>query len=187
MIMKKIRRCLAITTTKMRGLNIGSKSLVYKPMQIDNPKGIRLGNNVTVFDNSWLMGAHDSKEGLVIDDGTVIGHFAHIIAYKNVYIGKNVLCADKVFISDSTHNYENISLAILEQEISQIKDVVVGDGSWLGENVCVCGASIGMHCVIGANSVVTDDIPDYCVAVGSPAKVIKKYDLEIGKWIKVES
>ena len=47
------------------------------------------------------------------------------------------------------------------------------------------GVTIGKNSVIGANSVVTKDIPDYCVAVGAPAKVIKKYDFESGKWLKV--
>ena len=68
----------------------------------------------------------------------------------------------------------DINTPIKEQDISIVSPVVIGEGSWLGENVCVCGASIGKHCVIGANSVVTNDIPDYCVAVGAPARVIKK-------------
>jgi acetyltransferase-like isoleucine patch superfamily enzyme len=62
---------------------------------------------------------------------------------------------------------------------------VIGEGSWLGENVCVIGASIGKHCVIGANSVVTKDIPDYSVAVGIPAKVIKKYNFNKCEWEKI--
>ena len=67
----------------------------------------------------------------------------------------------------------------------QKKPVIIGEGSWIGENVCIIGASVGKHCVIGANAVVTKDIPDYCVAVGTPAKIIKKYDTKIKKWIKV--
>ena len=53
--------------------------------------------------------------------------------------------------------------------------------------MCVIGAKIGKHCVIGANSVVTKDIPDYCIAVGIPAKVIKRYDFEKKQWIKNEN
>ncbi len=71
------------------------------------------------------------------------------------------------------------------QGVTQKRDVVIGNGSWIGEHVCIIGASIGRHCVIGANSVVTRDIPDYSVAVGSPAIVIKKYDFNLNKWIKV--
>ena len=55
-------------------------------------------------------------------------------------------------------------------------NVVVGESTWLGENVCVIGASVGKHSIVGANSVVTSDIPDYSIAVGAPAKVIKQYN-----------
>ena len=74
----------------------------------------------------------------------------------------------------------------MEQPIIQNGTVEIGERSWLGENVCVLGAIIGKHCVIGANSVVTHDIPDYSVAVGAPAKVIRKYDFSSKEWIKVE-
>ena len=83
------------------------------------------------------------------------------------------------------HGYEDIETPIKKQPIVQKKEVYIGDGSWLGENVCVIGASIGKHCVIGANSVVTKDIPDYSIAVGSPAKVIKQFDFKENKWVRV--
>ena len=72
--------------------------------------------------------------------------------------------------------------AILNQPIRQNGIVEIGEGSWLGHNACVLGASIGKHCVIGANSVVTHDIPDYSVAVGSPAKIIRRYDSTTKTW-----
>ena len=75
-------------------------------------------------------------------------------------------------------------MPIMNQPVKVLRKVRIGEGSWLGENVSVCGASIGKHCVIGANSVVTKDIPDYCVAVGSPAKVVKKYDSEKKQWVR---
>ena len=75
-------------------------------------------------------------------------------------------------------------MPILKQKIKQIGTVVIGEGSWLGENVCVIGANVGKNCVIGANSVVTKDIPDYSVAVGVPAKVIKSYNFSSKKWEK---
>ena len=61
--------------------------------------------------------------------------------------------------------------------------VLIDDGTWLGTNVVVVGnVHIGKQCVIGANSVVTKDIPDYCVAAGSPAKVLKRYNFESKEW-----
>lgn len=96
---------------------------------------------------------------------------------------KNVLTADKVYITDNLHGYRDVNLAILHQPVIQRNFVEIGEGSWLGENVCIIGACVGKHCVIGANSVVTKDIPDYSVAVGSPARVIKQYCFEKQQWI----
>ena len=63
---------------------------------------------------------------------------------------------------------------------------MIGDGTWIGTNVVRVGnIQIGKHCVIGANSVVTKDIPDYSVAAGIPAKVIKRYDFEEEEWVRV--
>lgn len=67
-------------------------------------------------------------------------------------------------------------------------EIIIGDGSWIGTNSVISGdVHIGKHCVIGANSVVIKDIPDYCVAVGTPAKVVKKYDFNEKKWISIRS
>ena len=67
-----------------------------------------------------------------------------------------------------------------------MKNITISDGAWLGENVCIIGANIGKNVVVGANSVVTHDIPDYCVAVGSPAYIIKRYDFERKEWRKTD-
>jgi acetyltransferase-like isoleucine patch superfamily enzyme len=90
--------------------------------------------------------------------------------------------AEKVYISDNIHAYKDVTKPIMHQPIVHKGNVYIGDNSWIGESVSIIGANIGKHCVIGANSVVTHDIPDYCVAVGSPAKVIKRYNFDINQW-----
>lgn len=186
MLMKRIKRKIwfLITQTiyKIGFHEIGKKSLIYRPLQLDKTKSISIGNNVFVAEGAWLMGGGKKVITLRIGDRTTIGHFSHIIGLSSLTIEKDVLIADRVFISDNTHNYEKFNLPILYQGVSILSPVVIGEGSWICENVCICGASIGKHCVIGANSVVTRNIPDYCVAVGSPAKVIKKYDFESNEW-----
>ena len=63
------------------------------------------------------------------------------------------------------------------------QEVSIGGGSYIGINAVIVGnVKIGNHCVIGANSVVTKDVPDYCVAVGSPAKILKRYNFETQLW-----
>jgi acetyltransferase-like isoleucine patch superfamily enzyme len=121
---------------------------------------------------------------LIIGDGTNIGNFNHIYATRSIIIGENVLTADKVYISDNLHGYEDINIPIIHQPIKQIGNVVIGNGTWIGENVCVIGVKIGKNCVIGANSVVTKDIPDYCVVVGSPSYIIKRFCQETNIWKK---
>ena len=81
-----------------------------------------------------------------------------------------------MYITDCDHEYRNVDIPIIDQGIVQKgQKVSIGDGSYIGINAVIVGnVKIGKPCAIGANSVVTKDVPDYCVAVGSPAKVIKK-------------
>ena len=65
-------------------------------------------------------------------------------------------------------------------------EVEIGDGTWLGENVCVISSKIGKQCIIGANSLVINDLPDYCMAVGSPARIIKKYSHTTKSWERIK-
>lgn len=88
-----------------------------------------------------------------------------------------------MYISDNLHGFNDINTPIKDQPLCQLKEVTIGSGSWIGENVCIIGASVGKNSVVGANSVVTHDIPDYCVAVGAPAKIIKRFDSEKQKWV----
>lgn len=168
---------------------IGAKSFIHNSLSIQGSENISLGSNVQVAYKSWLAAVPHTGEKkceLIIGEGCRIGNFNHIYATKSIVIGKNVLTADKVYISDNLHKYEDVDLPILHQSIKQINEVKIGDGSWLGENVCVIGACIGKNCVVGANSVVTKDIPDYCIAVGAPAKIIKRYCFDSATWKKTD-
>lgn len=83
-----------------------------------------------------------------------------------------------MYITDCDHEYRDINVPVIDQGIVQRGQMVsIGEGSYIGINAVIVGnVKIGKHCVIGANSVVTKDVPDYCVAVGSPAKVIKRVE-----------
>lgn len=175
---------------KLRFSAFGIHSEIRSSLRLDGCKNIKIGDYVVIQYKTWLgalpltgMG----KAELIIEDGSIIGNFNHIFATKRIVIHKMVLTADKVFISDNLHGYEDVNVPILEQPIIQKGEVEIGEGSWIGENVCILGAKVGKHCIIGANSVVTQDIPDYCVAVGAPAIVIKRYDKESNQWKRCEA
>lgn len=166
----------------------GKNSSIIFPLNIQGIKNISIGNNVYVAYKSSLSAMPltvTESPILEIGDGTSIGNFNHIFATEKIIIGKKVLTADKVYISDNLHSYEDVTIPIMDQKTKQINHVEIGDGTWIGENVCILGAKIGKNCVIGANSVVTKDIADYSVVVGSPAVVIKKFNIIKNKWEKI--
>lgn len=168
----------------------GKHSYINNPLRLDGKKNIIINDNVYVGYKTWLAalpltGEKECK--LILEDGVTIGHFNHIYATKRIVLEKNVLTADKVYISDNLHGYKDILTPIKNQPIIQNGEVTIGENSWLGENVCVLGVSIGKHCIIGSNSVVTKNIPAYCVAVGIPAKIIKRYCFVTKTWRKTDS
>ena len=120
--------------------------------------------------------------------------FVHICAMDKVEIGDGCLFASHVYISDNSHgNYNNIDGACQSSPDVQpdhreyvTKPGKVGSNCWLGEGVIVMpGVTIGDGCVIGAHSVVNKDIPPACIAVGSPAKVVKRYSYDKKEWVNV--
>lgn len=97
-------------------------------------------------------------------------------------IGKDVLVASDVFIIDYNHGMDPAAASYLEN-LLEVSEVSIGDGVWIGNNVIILpGVHIGKKSIIGAGSVVTKDIPDYSIAVGNPARVIKHYDIDKREW-----
>jgi acetyltransferase-like isoleucine patch superfamily enzyme len=164
---------------------VGRRSRIISPLQLRNPQNIYLGNHVRISNYAWLLTlpAIDSRiPKMVIGNGCVIGHFNHITCVDSVELGAKVLTADRVHISDNSHSYQNPSVPIVDQPVVSKGPVFIGEGTWLGENVSVLSCRIGRNCVIGANSVVTKDIPDLCVVAGVPGRVIKQFDPKSKTW-----
>jgi len=181
-------RIITFINNKINYGSISWHTTLEKQLRTTNKKNIFLAPYAVVKKYCWL--AAEPLTGseicrLVIGHGCSVGDFAHIYSTKEIILEDNVLLANFVYISDNVHGFEDINMPIIKQPIIQRNTVRIGEGSWLGEHVCVIGANIGKHCVIGANSVVTKDIPDYCVAVGAPAKVIKKFNFNTQQWEKV--
>ncbi len=161
-------------------------SIVF-PAGIEGAANIALGDDVYIAAGSYLAAvAHTgaSECRLEVGAGCRIGRFNHLYATQRVVLGANVLTANGVYISDNLHGWRDPHRPIVHQPIVQNGVVEIGEGSWLGHNACVLGVRIGRHCVVGANAVVTRDLPDHCVAVGAPAFIIKRYDPAMQAWRK---
>jgi acetyltransferase-like isoleucine patch superfamily enzyme len=164
----------------------GARSRILRPIRIEGSDNIAIGADVFINNFAWIetIRAFSVQPRLDIRDGVYIGNSAHIITTQSIEIGRDVLIADRVYIADYIHGYEDPHRPVKTQELIQRQPVSIGDGSWIGENVVIIGATIGRHCVIGANAVVSGDIPDFCVAVGAPARVVRHWDQDQMQWIK---
>ena len=168
---------------------LGLGATLFRPFRIDGGNGISLGEKTIIQRGAWLYccGVDGRSATLAIGTGCVLGYNNHIAAVGKVVIGDCVLTANNVYISDNIHGYEDISTPVMYQPVFFKKAVFIGDGCWIGENVSIIGARIGKNCVIGANAVVTHDIPDYSVAVGIPAVVIRQFDPHSQKWVNIKN
>ena len=182
-----IKTLYSFTLTKLfyRGCR-----LVRRPIYIRGRKSI-IGCKGLTTGYRCRFDLDGDRPTLFIGDNCEMGDMTHIVAHEKVEIGDNVLIASKCFISDTNHgNYKGINQCSPESIPSQrplvSAPVKIGDRVWLGENVVIlAGSTIGSGCIIGANSVVTTNIPDNSIAVGSPARVIKVWNENEDRWEKV--
>ena len=163
---------------------------MWKPTTIFNEQYIHIGESTLIGpDISLSAGMVPGQECITnpvvsIGDRCLIGRGSGIVGHFSIEIGDDVWTGHNVYITDQNHGYEDVSLPISKQSQPE-RAVKIGSGSWLGYgSVVLPGVTIGEHCVIGANSVVTRDVPSYSVAVGVPARVIKRYIN--GSWVEVD-
>jgi acetyltransferase-like isoleucine patch superfamily enzyme len=122
--------------------------------------------------------------GIRIGDRCLIGRGSGVVAHASIEIGDDVFTGHHVYVTDANHGYEDVGTPIGRQ-FGEPRPVSIGAGSWLGHgSIVLPGARIGRHVVVGAGSVVTGELPDFCVAVGNPARVIRRYDPATG-WTDV--
>lgn len=155
----------------------GSRSRIKRGAKLDNPHLIEVGSDVTIWECAWLN-AKDDQAGnvptLSIGDGTFIGRLVQINAWRRVRIDQNVLIADRVFISDADHNFNDLDVPIKLQGDSFRGAVNLESGCWVGVGAVILpGVTIGRNAIVAANAVVTHDVPAHSIAAGVPARVIK--------------
>jgi acetyltransferase-like isoleucine patch superfamily enzyme len=169
---------------------IGKGTRIIPPLRLEGLRNISIGCSVIIQTGCWIQVVGHRTIGaapvISIGNNASIGMDATISAAESIIIEDYALFARNVYISDHGHEYRDIAVPVCLQGIRKTGRVRIGHGAWLGQNVVVLpGVSIGRNAVIGANSVVNRDIPDFSVAVGAPAKVVRKYSNETGLWQNV--
>lgn len=152
--------------------------LCFPPAALYGEEAIRIGRDTLIGPyvglSAGMVPGQDlvSDEIVTIGDRCVIGRQSSIVGHFSIIIEDDVYFGPNVYVTDQNHAVGDRSVPIGRQSAAE-EPVVIGAGSWLGANVVVLpGVTIGKHVAVGAGSVVTRDLPDHSVAVGSPARVV---------------
>lgn len=171
--------------------SFGAGSTIARPMLISHPQFISIGERVTIRPGvrlEALQSAPDRVPDLRIGSGANIEQNVHIVCHCSIHIGDNVSITGQCAIVDVTHPYEDVAnpVKIGARILDENSFVEIGDGAFLGIGTVVLpNVRIGRGSVTAARSVVTSDIPDYSVAAGAPARVIRTYDPATKSWLRV--
>lgn len=163
------------------------------PRRIVNPGQITLGDDCYIGPNSTLVACgqvgkpfplQQFRGRIVLGSRVWATHSLQLFATERVEIEDDVMFGANVFICDCQHGYGTAEVPYKNQVYDHVKPIRIGAGSWIGQNVVVMpGVVIGRQAIVGANSVVTKSIPSACIAVGVPARVIRRYDASARRWV----
>ena len=177
-------------------LSVPGARILRWPWYIRGFRHIRFGSGFTAGVGLRLDAFSEEKDRICIHIGSRVemNDYVHIGSVYSVTIGDDVLIASRVFITDHDHGcyggsgpHSSPETRPADRDL-RVSPVCIGNRAWLGEGVTILpGVTIGAGAVIGANAVVTQDIPEHCLAVGTPARVIKRYDSTIGQWARAEN
>jgi acetyltransferase-like isoleucine patch superfamily enzyme len=182
-ISRKVKWCFYSFTFGSFGKGSTISGLIFTT----NASNIFIGKNCFIgpfcrIETFTDYGSQVNKASLIIGDDCSIQHAVHIYCAVKVEIKKGCLIASGCMITDENHGMDPRKGYYVNQPLIY-SPTILEEGVWLGENVSVLpGVTIGQYSIIGANSVVKNDIPDFSIAVGNPARVVKKFNFVTNTW-----
>jgi len=177
--------------------------IIDLPRRIINPERVFIGDNVSLgpgsflyplthYPTTWML--HPTKQQPLqrFDSKIIIGNNVtstadlQIAAQSEIKIEDDVIFASNIHINDAFHGFETANKPYKYQKIFRIAPIRIKRGCWVGQNVVILpGVTIGEYTIIGANSVVSKSIPSRSIAVGIPARVVKKWDDNSNRWLSI--
>ncbi|MBN2297764.1 MAG: acyltransferase [Deltaproteobacteria bacterium] len=173
----------------MRCHSFGKGNQVGPSVHVIHPEFVAIGSKVVIHKDTVIHVAPKDKSTknavIRIGDNVHLSFRTWIAGRVGITIGDNVGFAPGVVIQDYIHGYDDPHVPIKDQALTGEAPIHIGSGSVLGANVIVLpGVTIGQHCMIGGNAVVSKDIPDHSLAVGNPVRVVKRYDDKSSAWVR---
>lgn len=171
--------------------HIGKNSKVGLLHNFLNGQYIEIGDGTSIGRYSKLQ-CYDRnnnveyKPSIKIGNNCMMGQNCSIMSADSVIIEDNVLMASYITIVNENHGMDVESEFDYRRQPLTTSPILIKEGAWIGEHCCILsGVTIGKKSIIGSGSIVSKSVPDYCIAVGSPAKVIKTWNFETHQWEKV--
>jgi len=185
---KSVFRSFTNLKNRFRFAEYGRDIYIHPKAVISQPKYMAIGDSCRIgaYASMYLHPLEKKHTGplLIIGNGVFVGIRAVISAHYRVELRDNVLLGTNVLIADAHHQYEDVAIPIRKAGMTKRSFVVIEEDAWIGSNSCIFrGVTVGKHSVVGANSVVNTDVQPYSVVVGTPARLVKKYDAQLEKWI----
>lgn len=173
--------------------SIGENTLICKRLNLIGGKSISVGSN-SVIARGCILQAHGNylnqafNPSIEIGDYCNIGEESMITSIFRVKIGDGLLTGRRVTITDNSHGrfiLDNLKKNPCQRKLVSKGPVIIGNNVWIGQNATIISANIGDGAVIGANAVVTHDVPPYSLVVGNPAKIVKRIDESTGDYCDI--
>ena len=188
-VLKKIYFIISACILRCKHVHLGKNSNIWINGSTYNGQFFYIGNDFVLHKN-WQINIYPSRSipspQICIGDDVDIGRNFTCYCAGFIQIGNHVLMGGNVIVTDNNHGMNPERESYREQELI-IKNTTIEDGVWIGEGCCIlAGSCVGEKSIIGANSVVNGNVPPYSMAVGSPARVIKKYDHKNKQWRSID-
>lgn len=162
---------LALTRELARRRAYARGRVLGEPLEMLRDGRLSLGEQVLLEPDVWITGSGRVEIG----EGTILNRGVMLAAAEHVSIGAHCMVANGCVVTDSDHVTDDPTRPATWQGFTSKGPTTVGDHTWLGAHAVVTsGVTIGERCIIGAGAVVTHDVPDWSVAVGVPARVVRR-------------
>lgn len=171
--------------------SLGRRTIIGKPI-FWTPEYLEVGDDVLIWPGCRFEGIDGSAVDLsaspriVLGDGVTFQQYCHLTAARYVEIGARTSVLFGVMVTDTDHRYDQVDIPPALQPLD-VNPTVIGEDCFIGARASIqAGTNLGRHCIVGTNAVVRGNFPDYCVLVGAPARIVKRYDLQRGIWRRTD-
>jgi len=175
---------------KYRKANVGKNTFLDATVHVLGWKNVRIGQDCVVGEYTWLNVNHrDAEEpAIVIGDSCFVGRRNFFSAARRIRLGAYCLTGTECRFLGANHVFTSPFVPYIKSGVTTEGEIDIGVNCWLGADVTVLGnVRIGHGSIIGACTVVTRDIPPFSLAVGNPARVLRRYDIARAEWVPVQA